>query len=227
MDNKVQWIICHHSVTPKSIDNNKSELSFNNNHKARNFPKSKAGWYIGYHKIIFDNGEVRTYREDNEVGAHCKELSINFKSLGICLEGDFDKEEPSLAQKKALLQLITEYQEKYKIPDSNVRPHRFFATGSEKNDTPFITFTGKKPYKSCWGTKLPDDIISYLKQYSMPELNVPPTEGWRLMVRSFAKHKKLLGDVDAFVNGSYDPDKVLALIINATMKNEYDTFINT
>lgn len=171
MPNIPQWLICHHSFTPLTIKNDASEASFNTSHKERGFPQSRSGWYIGYHKVIYSTGEVRQYREDDEVGAHCKEQLMNFHSIGICLEGNFDVEDPTPEQKKALFAEIKAYQKKYSIPDTKVVPHRFFATGEEKNTTPFKTFTGLKPYKSCWGNKLPDDIVGYLKEFgpSLPE----------------------------------------------------------
>ena len=146
MNNKIQWVICHHSLTPLALDNDKAEKSFNENHKSRGFPKSELGWYIGYHWIIFSDGSLKRYRNDDEVGAHCKEGEINFKSIGICLEGNFDYELPTDAQKQALLKLITEIQTKYRIPNEKVVPHRKYAT-----------------YKSCWGKMLPDDIMNYLR----------------------------------------------------------------
>lgn len=170
------WIIIHHSVTPTELDDNKSESSFNANHKARGFPLSKTAWNIGYHYVIYSSGEKRQYRADNEIGAHCKEGKMNYNSIGICLEGNFDVEEPTLAQCKAALQLISELQSKYSIPNTKVRPHRYYATGTLNNDTQWATCNNKKPYKSCWGNKLPDDIISYLGSkaaFNQTELNIP------------------------------------------------------
>ena len=173
MKKTCEWIVCHHSVTPTGQDDNKSEASFNANHKGRGFPQSKNGWYIGYHKVIYSSGEIRTYRDDDEVGAHCKEATMNYKSIGICLEGNFDDEKPTVEQCKSLLAVISELQGKYHIPDNKVVPHRYFATGKEKNTTSWKTFSGMKPYKSCWGALLPDNIIEYLKPFGPMPTELP------------------------------------------------------
>lgn len=147
--NKPQNIIVHHSITPRDYNKELTENSFNNSHKARGFPASYFNgqeWFIGYHYVIFGDGEVRQYRDEATVGAHCKENEMNYKSIGICLAGDFDKEEPSEAQFEALKALIAQMMSKYGISKDKVVPHRKYAT-----------------YKSCWGKKLPDDIVNYLE----------------------------------------------------------------
>jgi len=144
--NKPQNIIVHHSLTPKGLEDGKSEQSFNNTHKGRGFPRSKSGWYIGYHYIVYSDGDIRQYKDHDEVGAHCYQQGMNFKSIGVCLEGNFDVEEPNEAQKKALKLLIGKLQAEYNIPADRVVPHRTYAP------------------KSCWGALLPDDIIGYLSQ---------------------------------------------------------------
>lgn len=138
--NIVQNLIIHHSITPRDLEIAKTETSINRNHKDRGFPKSSLGFYVGYHYMIFGSGELRQYRQENEQGAHTKEQGMNFKSLGICLIGDFDKEEPSKEQIETLTQLLTAKIKTYNIPLINIYPHRKFAT-----------------YKSCYGLKLTDD----------------------------------------------------------------------
>jgi N-acetylmuramoyl-L-alanine amidase len=140
MPNTPQNIIVHHSVTPKDLPMGQTENSFNNNHKARGFPRSSLGWYIGYHYVIFGNGMLKQYRKDNETGAHCKEQSMNFRSLGICLAGNFDNEAPNPAQVNALQSFLHEKTKQYGIPKERIYPHRKFAT-----------------YKSCYGSRLSDD----------------------------------------------------------------------
>jgi len=181
--NRPQGIVVHHSVTPLAQINDKSEASFNSTHKARGFPESRSGWFIGYHIVCYSDGEVRRYKDDDEVGAHCKENSQNFKSIGICLEGNLDVEMPPIAQQRALLALISEYQGKYNIPDKNVVPHRYYATGGNKNDmisrygtvvNSWNTFDGRTPYKSCWGSRLPDNVIEFLKKAATAPIELPP-----------------------------------------------------
>jgi len=150
--NTPRYLILHHSVSPRDTAANTAEASFNRTHKERfNFP-SKSGAYIGYHYVIYGDGTLRQYREDTEVGAHCKEQEMNFQSIGICMSGDFGKgagrldEYPSSAQLKTLGSLLKRLQAEYKIPDERVLPHRAFA----------VNPTTGKAYKDCYGSNLPD-----------------------------------------------------------------------
>jgi N-acetylmuramoyl-L-alanine amidase len=141
--NKPKHIIVHHSITPRDLNNDVTENSFNNTHKSKGFPASYFNgntWYIGYHYVIYGDGEVRQYRTAGTVGAHCKEENMNYKSIGICLVGDFDKEMPSMAQIDSLKRLVDKLRADLNIPYENIAPHRKYAT-----------------YKSCYGTNLPDD----------------------------------------------------------------------
>ncbi len=135
-------IIIHHSLVASEGDQLKG---INNYHKRQKFPKSSMGYYVGYQYLINHAGNVTQCRSDKESGAHCSQKLMNFRSVGICLEGNFDLHEPSLDQVKSLRKLIKELQQRHTIPDSNIYPHRHFAT-----------------YKSCWGSKLPNDILGYL-----------------------------------------------------------------
>lgn len=154
MANKHEYIVVHHSITPRDLNADVTEASFNTTHKGKEYPKSRSGWYIGYHYVVFGDGEVRQYRQDNETGAHCRENLMNFKGLGICMVGNFDREQPSKAQALATLKLIKQLQERYKIPSTNITLHRDHALNSQG-----------KPYKSCPGNNIPDDLIAYLASF--------------------------------------------------------------
>jgi hypothetical protein len=148
-----KYIIVHHSITPRDLNIELTQRSINTTHKNRGFPKSSLGFYVGYTYMIFGDGTVRQYRQDNEAGAHCREANMNFQSIGICVIGDFDRDPlPSEAQKTALGRLMREKMSQHSIPVENVYPHRRYA-----------------PYKSCYGGKLSNtwarDLI--LNDYSM------------------------------------------------------------
>lgn len=135
---------------PRNIIIHHSKVSYEKNpdqHEAIDKYHKGKGWgMIGYHYTLSKDGKVKQGREENQTGAHCSQKLMNFRSIGICLSGDFDIEEPTQEQKLNLLNLIKKLQDKYRISDANVYPHRHFAT-----------------YKSCWGSKLPDDILGYLE----------------------------------------------------------------
>lgn len=142
--NNPKNIIVHHTAVSRTKNNNQFEAT-------DNYHKSKGWGQIGYHYLIEPSGEVKQGRKDNEVGAHTSQLEMNYFSLGICLTGDFDIEEPTKEQIVSLKTLIQSKQKQYDIHDDHVYPHRKFAT-----------------YKSCWGKLLPDDILTYLKMKTAP-----------------------------------------------------------
>lgn len=150
--NKPKYIVVHHSVSPRDASITGTESSINKNHKARKFNLSELGYYVGYQYMIFGTGEVRQYRKDTESGCHCKEDNKNFDSIGICMIGDFSdapgrrNEYPSNAQLISLTKLCKELQAKHKIADENIHPHRKYALNANG-----------KPYKDCYGNKLPDN----------------------------------------------------------------------
>lgn len=137
--NRPQNIIVHHTLVSREKNPNQFE--------AVNDYHVRKGWgKIGYHYLIEADGTIKKGREETDEGAHTKEERMNYRSIGICLTGNFDAEEPTLEQCKALHSIITQIKSKYSIPDANIFPHREFAT-----------------YKSCWGSKLPNDVLGYLR----------------------------------------------------------------
>lgn len=72
----------------------------------------KNGWAgIGYHFYIRKDGEVFRGRPIEYVGSHC--LGNNSCSIGVCLEGDFKKEQPTEQQLKSTAELYKLIQKRY------------------------------------------------------------------------------------------------------------------
>lgn len=72
----------------------------------------KRGWAgIGYHYYIRKSGVVFAGRPVTFVGSHCPGNNTN--SIGICLEGDFTKEVPTLEQLKSLKDLVISLRYEY------------------------------------------------------------------------------------------------------------------
>lgn len=115
-------------------------------HKARGFPLSTLGYYVGYHYLVEYDGTIRQARTDQEIGAHDK--GENVDSIGICLAGDFTAQLPTEAQSASVATLLREITTRHNIPITRVEPHRI------DDDT------------SCPGTFLPDNwlILEYLKR---------------------------------------------------------------
>lgn len=139
-----KYIIVHHSAV--SYGKNPDQFNATNNyHQSKGFPRSSLGYYVGYQYEIAKDGTTRQARKDTEPGAHTSQQEMNFNSIGICLDGDFDNEEPTTDQIKSLDALLQGKMLEFSIPKEKVVPHRKYAP------------------KTCWGSKLPDDILKYVK----------------------------------------------------------------
>lgn len=81
------------------------------------------GWAgIGYHFIIDPDGKIHVGRPIYCVGAHT--YGYNHESIGICLEGDFNKEQPTEAQIKATVTLL--YRLGHLYPNAKICRHSDF-----------------------------------------------------------------------------------------------------
>ena len=163
-----QNVIIHHTASVASPGKKQYEA-------VRKYHLGK-GWGdgTGYHIFIEESGEVVKGRDEKTAGAHCKEKLMNFRSIGVCLAGHFDIQVPTDAQVRALYGVIRSLQNKYNIPAKNIFPHRNFAT-----------------YKSCWGSRLPNDIIGYLESRMTP---VQVVSDWAVEAMKLAKDKGIVED---------------------------------
>ena len=115
--NNPEYIIIHHSATANgSVD------IFRKAHRDK-------GWSdVGYHYVIGNgtqsgDGVVEKGRAESVAGAHAQADGMNFKSIGICLVGNFNTTKPTLKQMVALETLVTHAMERYKIPSSKILGH--------------------------------------------------------------------------------------------------------
>ena len=134
-NNDPQYIIVHHTATPR--DKTTFAAVDRYHRKKWNF-RSAFGHYIGYHYFIDAHGNIIHGRDNNEAGAHTRQKGMNYKSIGVCLAGNFDKEQPSANQIGQLAELLWQVSTTYNIPPERVLPHREFAA------------------KSCYGMNLND-----------------------------------------------------------------------
>ncbi|MCK4454516.1 N-acetylmuramoyl-L-alanine amidase [Candidatus Parcubacteria bacterium] len=113
---KIKYIIIHHSAVSRE-KNSEQFKAINNYHK-------RKGWgMIGYHFLIEPNGRIRVGRSESQSGAHC--IGRNYDSLGICLTGNFDIEDPTKEQEKSLKILLMDLLKGYK--GAEIKYHRDFA----------------------------------------------------------------------------------------------------
>lgn len=103
-------------------------------HGLRNPPFNRRGTHtlqhIGYQYYIRRDGTLQKGRAETETGAHCKDKGMNRKSIGICCEGNGDKENFTAAQRATLKSLYREIYGRWQIPVQNVLGHR--ETGAPK-----------------------------------------------------------------------------------------------
>lgn len=118
---KWKYIIIHHSATGEG-----NAFSFYNMHLRRGFDNG-----LGYHFVIDNgtsgksNGQIeispRWIKQQN--GAHCRAANMNEIGIGICLVGNFDREDVSAKQMDSLVYLVNILRKYYKIPKQNIMGH--------------------------------------------------------------------------------------------------------
>ena len=134
-DNFPELIIVHHSG---GTDKNPLEDTSNHTAKTMEDYHLSLGWEgLGYQYVIHKNGDIWLGRPETYHGAHT--VDFNYRSIGICLAGNFDATLPTKEQESALKGLIEAIRGRYNIPLDKILPHRKFAN------------------KTCYGKRLPDD----------------------------------------------------------------------
>lgn len=132
--NRPNKLIVHHD----GVDRDGPSFDIiNEYHRQREFPISSLGFYVGYHFLIETDGSLRVARLLTDEGAHT--IGENTSSIGICLAGNFDVSMPTPPQRRQLAQLISSLLLAYPIADTDIYPHRKYAT------------------KSCYGNNLHDN----------------------------------------------------------------------
>lgn len=119
MSRTITKIIVHHTADASGASQFDKVDRY---HESRGFPKSKLGYFVGYHYFIERDGKVKQARLDSEVGAHDK--GENYESIGIGLAGNFDEEFPTNAQIDALQKLLVKLVTVHELSWQVVVPHR-------------------------------------------------------------------------------------------------------
>ena len=129
---KTTRIILHHAVYDGEVEG------------IDRIHKNKGWTCIGYHFYVRKDGNIYRGRKENTVGAHA--YGSNTDSIGICAEGNFEKETMPEAQKKAIQELVAYLKDKYGI--SKVQKHRDVnATACPGKNYPFdeiVNYTEEK-----------------------------------------------------------------------------------
>ena len=106
--NSTERIILHHAAASQcNVDD------------VDRWHKQKGYSCIGYHFFIRKDGTIYRGRQENVVGAHA--YQNNYNSIGICFEGDFEKEQMTDTQVESGKELVAYLKNKYNI--SKVQKH--------------------------------------------------------------------------------------------------------
>lgn len=127
---KIDMIVLHHAAS--------SHCSIYNIH---NWHLSNQWSGCGYHYFINKEGRIFRGRQDDVIGSHAK--GYNATSLGLCFEGDFNKEIPTQEQIDAGLELVAYLKKKYNI--KKVKGHKdLMATSCPGSLFPMEKFVDEK-----------------------------------------------------------------------------------
>ena len=124
---RITEIIVHCAATPEGKDFTVEDI--------RRWHKAQGWSDIGYHYVIYRNGHIEPGRDVDLIGAHCVKGGHNTYSIGICYIGGMDaankraKDTRTLAQKAALLGLLTDLRQLY--PEAKIYGHRDFDSGKD------------------------------------------------------------------------------------------------
>jgi N-acetyl-anhydromuramyl-L-alanine amidase AmpD len=115
---RVNGIVVHHSDSPR--DTTKMET-------IRKWHLAKGWADIGYHYVIEGDGKLRVGRRADQVGAHClghnSDPVRNTYTLGICLTGNFETEDPSEEQIHNLIQLLATLCRRHNLKPEQIYGH--------------------------------------------------------------------------------------------------------
>ena len=119
------YVVIHHSATESG-----SVESIHSEHSRRTDSLGNPWLGIGYHFVIgngsgMQDGKIEaTFRWKQQIhGAHSGSAVHNANGVGICLIGNFQNQQPTTKQLKAVTKLVTQLSNRYQIPARLVIGH--------------------------------------------------------------------------------------------------------
>lgn len=113
--NDTSYVIVHHSATDRDATTFEA---------IKRYHMDVRGYdNVGYHRVITGDGVIHNGMPENMVGYHCKHDGYNYDSVGVCLTGNFDEQDPSDAQLSSLREVIERWRGKYDIPLERTLTH--------------------------------------------------------------------------------------------------------
>lgn len=123
--NAMRYLIIHHDAVyvPARGYNTMERLKHEANaHIARGFS------HISYQYVIDNLGDIYQCLPETEVGYHAGNLAVNKSSIAICVQGNFEIQNPTKRQLEALQKILrhlcTERPDLPKIVRTSVKSHR-------------------------------------------------------------------------------------------------------
>lgn len=127
-ENAKNWqiLIVHHTFMPTISDFNKNpdhEYWFN---AIDNYHRRVKGWKgFAYHFLIYPDGKIAVGRKLDEIGAHT--VGQNHRAIGVCLFGNFDKDDMPEEQYISLKFLLAFLCIRFNLNSDAIYFHRDFA----------------------------------------------------------------------------------------------------
>lgn len=127
------------------------------------------GWSgIGYHYVIYADGQIWTGRPEDTVGAHAyysAKQEANSNGIGVCLIGNFETGKPTQAQLDSLVWLIRDIRTRY----------RGIAVQGHKDVMPTACPGRNFPWAELFG-RLEEDEMIYKTLADVPDWGSPLTQ---------------------------------------------------
>lgn len=108
----INLVVVHHSASGRDVTTREMIKKW---HLAHGYSD------IGYHYIITGDGKLHVGRPAEKIGAHA--LGYNTNSLGVCLTGNFETEEPSEAQINTLIQVLATLCKRHDLTTDQIKGH--------------------------------------------------------------------------------------------------------
>lgn len=109
---KITKLVVHHSASPRDT----TTVA-----KITEWHKEKGFTTIGYHKVILGDGSIKDGRSESTMGAHAK--GANQGSLGVCLTGNFETEQPTTAQVRSLVVVLSDWCRQHRLKANAIYGH--------------------------------------------------------------------------------------------------------
>jgi N-acetylmuramoyl-L-alanine amidase len=114
-------LVLHHTADTSQEPQYDKVWEYHNAGAGGKWPKDHG---IQYPYFVERDGTIMQGREENETTWHAGSWIVNRQSIGICLAGDFTREDPSREQLKSLKDLMIDIQRRVGINNENIFLHK-------------------------------------------------------------------------------------------------------